>query len=125
MDAENSSRVVASGVYRDLPTVGLQEENRVNTDEQLQEKLARISGRMQSEQDRVRRALQSDPVLLQVAELCKQTFQSRFVYLKVGGYEKGRDWPKGIVPAKYNKPPKGKGHVAWLRKLEVETDAGE
>jgi hypothetical protein len=88
------------------------------SDEQLQEKLGRISERVQREKDRVLEALRSDPELLQVAELCKQTFDAKFVYLKVGGYEKGQDWPPGIVPKKYNKPPKGKGRVAWLRELE-------
>lgn len=90
----------------------------MESDEQLQEKLGRVSQRLQAERDRVHEALQSDPQLLSLAKLCKETFNSRITYLRCGGYEKGEDLPPGIIPAKYHKPPKGKGRIQWLRGLE-------
>ena len=92
----------------------------MKSDEHLSEVMARISQRLQTERDRVHEALQSDPGLFSLAKLCKETFNSRITYLRCGGYEKGEDLPPGIIPEKYNKPPKGKGRVQWLRGLERE-----
>ena len=93
----------------------------------LEDAQARIESRLAERRARAQTLLARDPLLLALAESCKSTFDARLRYLKVGEDEIGSSvvdgddlMRPGIVPARYNKPPRGKGRVAWLRGLEAQ-----
>ena len=58
-------------------------------DDEIDAKLARISRRLQTARDEVRSRLETVPDLLDLAEHCRERFQARLVYVRVGTWETG------------------------------------
>jgi hypothetical protein len=75
------------------------------SDNELDAKLARISGRMQAQRDHIRALLETEPDLFELAEALKETFQAKLTYLRIGDHTHGKPLPQGICPAEYY-PPK-------------------
>lgn len=69
------------------------------TDAELDEKLARLSGRLQAQRDRVRAELAKEPGLLLLAEGLRAAFGGRLTWLKTDTFEHGQELPRGVVPA--------------------------
>lgn len=60
------------------------------TDDELDEKLARLGRRLETRRDEVRIHLAHDPDLLALAEACKARFDGKLRWLKVGEFEQGK-----------------------------------
>ena len=63
-------------------------------DAELDEKLARVGRRMETQRREVRSRLEARPELLGLLEACKAAFEGKLRWLKVGDFEQGKrpDW---------------------------------
>lgn len=68
----------------------------------IDEKLARVSGRLQAGRDRVRAELGKEPGLLALAEAWRERFGARLVWVKTDGFEYGREIEAGVVPVEHS-----------------------
>lgn len=90
----------------------------------LDEGLARISGRLQAKRDRLRSALEARPDVQHLASLLKETFGTSAYRFDIAGerFEQHRDGGSFegfyFVPPRYTKPLPRKGKIAAMRKME-------
>ena len=101
----------------------------MTTDAEIDEKLARLSGRVQARRDELRRKLQASPKLESLLESWKTTFGPfRVTHARVGDYQHGDpesiyqvDGQRGHVfsPAPYSGPIKpGRGKATEMKRRE-------